>query len=89
MKNKKRFQECNIFVKLCRRIRYQPYYFIKALWVMTKATFDKERELELSLYFSLIYYQWQLDANWTYTLEEVRMNLKDKLFDEEDDKYDE
>jgi hypothetical protein len=78
-KDKKRFQECNIFVRLYRRIRYQPYYFIKALWVMFKAVFDKEREFKLSFYFKLIYTQWQSDADWWYTLQELQESMRDKF----------
>ena len=76
----KRYQECNIFEKLYRRLRYQPYYFIVACIAFIKqeiAHYHYEDEdgtrkyYKSSFIFSLIYCEWQFKANWVYYHEEV------------------
>lgn len=72
----KKFQDCNIFVKLYRRAKYQPFYFLLAIWTVIIAFFSKKRKEPLYYYFTIIYGQWFVKAHWYYTIEEVSENLE-------------
>ncbi len=67
--SKKRFQDCNIFIKLYRMIRYIPPNFIKG--VCYGLAIKNMRHA-----FNLFIGMWQADADWVYTQEEVREHLK-------------
>lgn len=71
---KKRFQDSNVFVKLYRRLIYQMPYFLKAVWVWLKSPKGEKK-----LLFSLIYVEWQIKANYLYTIEEVKESIKTKI----------
>jgi len=75
----KRFQECNFFVRLWRRLKYQPKYFFKALYIATKVRFSPNNQYRFKFIFSLIYTEWQMKAEWHYTTEEVFGNLKREI----------
>ena len=76
MKKTKRYQDCNLIIKLYRRLKYQPYYFLKAMvyaiiQTITKRNRDENGIYKASFIFSLIYCEWQMKADWHYTHEEV------------------
>lgn len=75
----KRYQECNLFVKLYRRIKYQPIYFIYACWCFIKSVFNypiyQYRENPFLVY-KIIYSIWYEKAKWYYTHEEVFKKYK-------------
>jgi len=70
----KRYQECNVFVKILRRLRWQPIYFIQALYTVILYRFlpKKDRCFKSSLMFEIVYYTWQGKAKWYYTPEEIK-----------------
>ena len=70
----KRFQECNFFVRLYRRIKYQPISFIKALWASVLALLTHGSETARLVYI-VRYSDWYSKAHWYYTTEEVIDNL--------------
>lgn len=70
----KRFQECNFFIRLYRRIKYQPISFIKALWASILALLTHGSETARRVY-SVYYSDWYIKAHWYYTTEEVMNNL--------------
>ena len=72
-KERKRFQECNFIIKVYRRLIYQIPYFFKAVYVWIISPVKMKR-----LLFSLTYVDWQVKANYLYTLEEVREGLKER-----------
>ena len=76
MKNKRRYQDCNLIIRLYRRIKYQPYYFIKASYyaiiqILTKRNRNKYGIFKTSFIFSLLYNEWSHKAGWYFTHEEV------------------
>lgn len=65
-----RYQECNIFIRLYRRLKYQPLYFIKAcIAVIRELPYNSQ--LPSRFGFLCVYNQWYIKANWYYTHEEV------------------
>lgn len=75
----KRFQECNLIVRLYRRLRWQPLYFFKALFIAIKTALSKDSSMEPELAFKLIYAEWNTKANWYYTPEEVFSHLREEI----------
>ena len=68
----KRYQDCNLFIRLYRRLKYQPLYFIKAI-LLTYRTHKANNDLPVMFVFDLLYCKWYIKANWLYehkTLEE-------------------
>jgi hypothetical protein len=82
---KKRYQECNLFVKLYRRLVYQIPFFFEALYLCLKSLkrYSKGKGYSPCLIFKLTYVKWQgrKMANWVYTEEELKKELG---WDEED-----
>ena len=74
----KRYQECNFLTRMYRRLKYQPYYFIKALYLSFKYLYRKDLGEKASFVFSILYQEWQCKAEWYYTEEEVWQKLKIK-----------
>jgi hypothetical protein len=69
---KKRYQECNIFIKLWRRLIYQiPYFILACCRFVQYQFFVKDTEVTAKLAFRLTHVEWQHKANWYYTYEEV------------------
>lgn len=83
MKRLKRFQECNIFVKLYRRLRYQPYYFITALFYWFKSKFILRSGNE-KLVFMITYAEWCSKAEYWYTPEETFEHVRNTIRKDED-----
>lgn len=74
----KRYQECNWIVRLYRRLRWQPFYFLKASFYAFKA-FLTNPSVDPELTFKLIYAEWNSKANWNYTPEEVFEHLREMI----------
>ena len=79
MKEIKRYQECSWIVRLYRRLRWQPFYFLKATFYATKAFFSKKPSADPELTFKLIYAEWNSKVNWYYTPEEVFECLREAI----------
>ena len=88
--NVKRYQECNLLVRLYRRLKYQPYYFLKGVkgyieQLMTKKYDDDDIStirLPPRFIFDVYYSQWQSKAEWYYTYEEFKEEMES--WDEEE-----
>ena len=80
-----RYQFQPFYIKLLRRIRYQPEYFIRGLLCATKNKFftkrtDKKKEQgHFRLVFSVVYTEWQYKAKYYYCKEEVESYLRDLI----------
>ena len=65
-----RYQFQPFYIKIYRRLRYQPLYFCKALYVVFKSLFVQKNNREsLGLIFLLTYVKWEDMANLYYTFE--------------------
>lgn len=72
MKNKKRFQECNIFEKI---IRYRWYILLPFLFLFELLFFKNSSKLLWSLLVS----EMQLKMHWYYTSDEVKEKILNKI----------
>lgn len=72
MKNKKRFQECNIFEKI---IRYRWYILLPFLFLFEFLFFKNSSKLLWSLLVS----EMQLKMHWYYTSDEVKEKILNKI----------
>lgn len=72
MKNKKRFQECNIFEKI---IRYRWYVFLPFLFLFEFLFFKNSSKLLWSLLVS----EMQLKMQWYFTNDEVKEKILNKF----------
>jgi len=84
MKEIKRYQDCNLIIKLYRRLKYQPYYFLKALYCSIEHLMTKKNNRDTEIYkasfiFSLIYCEWQMKANWMYSFDSLD-DFRDFIF---------
>jgi hypothetical protein len=64
---KKRYQECNIFVKLYRRIRYQIPCIVNSTW---HYLYNRDK-----LLFKVHLTEWQIKARWYYTFDELKFKI--------------
>ena len=74
----KRFQECNILVKLWR-LRH--YVYIPFRWLRWKLTPDKSGEFNSKTIWHIYVGTAQCDMNWVYTSEEVNEFIKKRKDD--------
>lgn len=75
----KRYQECNFIVRLYRRLRWQPFYFIKAVFAFLQVVFSKGISEDAIIVYKLTYGEWNSKANWWYTPEEVFRHLREMI----------
>jgi hypothetical protein len=69
----KRYQDCNLLVKLYRRLKYQPFYFLKGLYALIKYAVKRQYrdEIDVRLVWLVVYGEWELKANLWWECEEV------------------
>lgn len=71
----KRYQDCNLITKLYRRLKHQPYCFIRAL-LLTPRSYLLNSDLGVGLVFSLLYSDFYTKVNWMYSHREVWNDMR-------------
>ena len=67
-----RYQFKPWYIRLYRRARYQPLYFLLAVYYVIRNIFRRREGREsLGLIFTLHHTMWQIKAEWYYTFDDV------------------
>lgn len=72
-----RYQFKPLYVRLYRRARYQPLYFLLAVYYVIRNIFRRREDREsLRLIFTLHHTMWQIKSEWYYTFDDVDSMFK-------------
>lgn len=74
----KRYQDCNLITKLYRRLKHQPYCFIRAL-LLTPRSYLLNSDLGVVFIFTILYSDFYTKVNWYYEDEELWDDIRGEV----------